>query len=351
MPTPFFDRRRSYQTKAAEFWPAWVLQAALYMQGIPLGWWRGGLTWFARVNPGMDWGGMLAYSKSDAMLSLPKVNKAAAFTFDWPIAQAVLQEQRLAVGLSWPLVLKPDQGERGRDVYQLHNELQLSITLQQLPPGKYLLQEFLELPFEFGVFVSKSLRNQQFEVLSLSWKVPLGVMGDGVSTIGELLAQHPRARHYPALLAALSAEVKNTVPAANVWRQLHFSGNHCRGAAFFDAQELIDQALNDSMHHVLKEIEGFRFGRLDVLVAQPQDLWHPEAIKVIEINGANAEPAHIYDPKMPFWRMLAEVLRFQRLMWHQARWMQKQGASAPPLRQLWPVLKAYRSQMRAAAGR
>ncbi len=351
MPTPFFDRRRSYQTKAAEFWPAWVLQAALYLQGIPLGWWSGGLTWFARVNPGMDWGGMLAYSKSDAMQSLSQHNKAAEITFEWPITESVLQEQRAQAGLKWPLVLKPDQGERGRDVYQLHNELQLTVTLQHLPAGKYLLQEFLALPYEFGVFVAKSLRHQRFEVLSLTWKVPLGVMGDGVLTVGELLQKHPRAQRYPALLHGLPEAIKSQVPSAEQWQQLHFSGNHCRGAAFFDAKAFIDQALHNSMHQILEGVPGFRFGRLDVLVAQPQDLWKPEAVKVIEINGANAEPAHIYDPQMPFWKMLTEVLRFQRLMWQQARWMHQQGTPAPPLNQLWPVLKAYRAQMRAAAGR
>lgn len=351
MLSPFFDRRKSYRTKASEFWPAWVLQLALYAQGIPLGLWSGGLTWFARVNPCMAWGGMLAYSKSAAMASLPAANKARELVFDWPIALEVLQRKCAEAALPKPLVLKPDQGERGRDVYQLNSEAEVWQALQQLPPGRYLLQEFLQQPFEFGVFVAKSTETERFEVLSLTWKVPLGVMGDGVSTVNQLVEEHPRARRYPWLLAALPAELMAAVPEAGVWQSLHFSGNHCRGAAFIDARSLINAALHSSLHTVLNKVDGFRFGRLDVLVAQPDDLWNPAAIKVLEINGANAEPAHIYDPQLPFIKMLAEVLRYQQHMWQQARWMHKQGYMAPPLRTLWPVLKAYRAQMRAASTR
>lgn len=351
MLTPFFDRRKSYQTKAAEFWPAWVLQSALYVQGISLGLWAGGLTWFARVNPGMAWGGMLAYSKSEAMAELPPINKAAELAFNWPMSVEQLVKQLAESNLSWPLVLKPDQGERGRDVYRLAHLEALQQCLQPLPAGRYLVQEFLQLPYEFGVFVAKSTITQRFEVLSLTWKVPLGVAGDGVSTVKQLLAQHPRAKHYPWLLAGLPAELQNAVPTPAAWQPLHFSGNHCRGAAFMDAGSLINPALHECLHTVLSPVTGFRFGRLDVMVAQPDDLWRPEAIKVLEINGANAEPAHIYDPQLPFLKMLREVLRYQRLMWQQARWMQKQGTMAPPLRSLWPVLRSYRAEMRAAATR
>lgn len=351
MPTTFFDRRKSYRTKAAEFWPAWVLQSLLYVQGIALGMWSGGLTWFARVNPGMAWGGMLAYSKSDAMADLPAANKAREVAFDWPLPAEHLLQHLAAVEWDWPLVLKPDQGERGRDVYQLPNEGQLWQRLASLPAGRYLLQECLQLPYEFGVFVAKSTQTEAFEVLSLTWKVPLGVWGDGVSTVEQLLRQHPRAQRYPEILAQIPAETARHIPANGHWQVLHFSGNHCRGAAFLDATELIDAELHRSFHSLLSPVGGFRFGRLDVLVAQPEDLWSPAAIKIIEINGANAEPAHIYDPNMSFGKMLREVLRYQRLMWQQSRYMQRQGTVAPPLRDLWPVLKAYRGQMRAAAGR
>jgi len=348
---PFFDRRKSYHTKASEFWPPWVLQTALYGQGIPLGLWSGGLTWFARVNPGMAWGGMLAYSKSAAMASLPPGNKAAELAFNWPMPEQDLLAQLHTLGLAWPMVLKPDQGERGRDVYRLSCDRDLQQKLSLIPPGEYLLQEFLELPFEFGVFVSKSTQTDRFEVLSLTWKVPLGVMGDGVSTVTQLLAVHARAQRFPQLLATFSATLLQTVPPAGEWQALHFSGNHCCGAAFIDANALINADLHQSMHQLLKDNTGFRFGRLDVLVADPQALWEPTAIKVIEINGANAEPAHIYDPAIPFLKTLLESLRFQRLMWQQARWMQLQGTPAPPLSMLWPVFKSYRAQMRSAVGR
>lgn len=341
-PTLLFDRRESYRIKRSEFWPDFLWQWPLYAQGIPLGLWKGGLTWFARVNPGMRWGGMFAYSKSEIMQQLPAENRAAEESFHLP-AQKEALKSRLAGATSWPMILKPDQGERGRDVHKLQDAVTAMQIVEGLDSGTWLLQAYLDLPYEFGVFVEKSTLTDVFTVTSLCLKQPLGVRGDGVHTITSLVAQNPRAMRYRSLLEDVLAQRGAEVPAEGVWVPLHFSGNHCRGAAFIDQRAWIDADLSATFHQLLQGVSGFRFGRLDVLVESPVALWQRDAIKVIEINGANSEPAHIYDYRMGPWQMWQELLRFQRRMWRQALHMQAQGVVVPPLHFLWPELKRYKA--------
>lgn len=341
-PTLLFDRRESYRIKRSEFWPDFLWQWPLYAQGIPLGLWKGGLTWFARVNPGMRWGGMFAYSKSEIMQQLPVENRAAEERFHLP-AQKEALKSRLAGATSWPMILKPDQGERGRDVHKLQDAVTAMRIVEGLDSGTWLLQAYLDLPYEFGVFVEKSTLTEVFTVTSLCLKQPLGVRGDGVHTIASLVAQNPRAMRYRSVLEDVLAQRGAEVPSEGVWVPLHFSGNHCRGAAFIDQRAWIDADLSATFHQLLQGVSGFRFGRLDVLVESPAALWQRDAIRVIEINGANSEPAHIYDYRMGPWQMWQELLRFQRRMWRQALHMQAQGVVVPPLHFLWPELKRYKA--------
>lgn len=343
-PTLPFDRRESYRIKRSEFWPDFLWQWPLYAQGIPLGLWKGGLTWFARVNPGMRWGGMLAYSKSEIMQQLPVENRAAEERFHLPTQKEALKS-RLAGATSWPMILKPDQGERGRDVHKLRDARQAEAAIEGLDSGTWLLQAYLDLPYEFGVFVEKSTSTDVFTVTSLCLKQPLGVSGDGVHTIACLVAQNPRAMRYRSLLEEVLAQRGAEVPAQGKWVALHFSGNHCQGAAFINKSEYIDAALSATFDRLLRGVDGFRFGRLDVLVESPAALSAVDRIKVIEINGANSEPAHVYDYRLSPLGMLMELLRFQRRMWRQALFMQSKGVESPPLSVFWPEMKRYKALM------
>ena len=51
---------------------------------------------------------------------------------------------------------------------------------------------------------------------------------------------------------------------------------------------------------LVKHMEGFYIGRFDVRTASLENLLKGE-FRVIEVNGANSEPAHIYDPKHTIW--------------------------------------------------
>lgn len=335
----FFDRRRSAQLRPSEFWPDLLWQVPLFLQGLCLGLLRGSPNWFVRANPGLPWGGMFDAPKSSVLNQLRAENR--------PLGQLIKYEggiPELPAGLSFPLIVKPDAGERGRGVYKISDFETWTALWLQSAPGDYLVQNFVPAPYEFGVFVIRDAAGR-LRIHSLTWKLPLGVVGDGTSTLDQLLAAHPRAQRFKRFWPAFSPSKLTAVPATGDWVPLHFSGNHSRGATFLNAAQFIDAEMEAAFNALLAPVEGFHYGRLDVMVAAPEDLQHAGRIQVLEINGANSEPAHVYDPAGSWWAGLLAHFRFQRMMWRVANRNLQAGASAPGVWATWRALKAYQQRL------
>lgn len=333
----FFDRKRGAKVRASEFWPDWIWHTTLFLQGALLGFLRGGLNWFVRVNPGIAWGGMFDAPKSTVLAQLRTENqpKSAFISYNGELPS-------LPSGFSFPVVVKPDAGERGRSVHKLLDINEWRSCWPSLPKGGYLVQDFVANRFEFGVFVIRD-EHGQFKIHSLCWKLPLGIVGDGIHTLGELLPKHARASRFRRFWPELDKNTLQNIPADGAWYPLHFSGNHSRGAAFFDARSFISNEMEAAFNQLLLLLQGFDYGRLDVLVTHPDDLLHAEKIIVLEVNGANSEPAHVYDPAASWWTGLLEHHRFQRLMWKVACRNLKAGAHAPSVWETWKALRDYQS--------
>jgi hypothetical protein len=152
----------------------------------------------------------------------------------------------------------------------------------------------------------------------------LSVEGDGKSTLQELFRQSTRARCHMPMLLKLYKPSLDTIISQGEEVELVSIGNHCRGTTFLNANHLINPALINVFDHISKPVTGFYFGRYDIRVPSLEDLYAGQNIKILELNGANSEPAHIYDPHMPIlqaykhlfshWHTLFEVsmLNYQR---------------------------------------
>jgi hypothetical protein len=90
-------------------------------------------------------------------------------------------------------------------------------------------------------------------------------------------------------------------------------GNHNRGTEFLDGQALITEKLEQTFDGILKNIQGFYYGRLDIRYQTFEALEEGRDFSIIELNGAKSEPTHIYDPKHSFWYGQLEILKHQSL--------------------------------------
>jgi hypothetical protein len=255
-------------------------------------------------------GGMVGESKSDILKLIPK-----DWVPEWVLIDNTLTESE-ALGLvetatlSWPLIAKPDEGERGNGVALLSSEEQWRLyhTTARSP---YILQAYCTLPVELGVFYIRHPNESKGRVTSVVRKAFLTMKGDGRTSIGEWCMKDPRARLvYDTLQKQWLAEW-HLIPEYGEVKVLEPIGNHCRGTAFLDYTSAYSALLQPVMDAVARQIPGFYFGRFDLRCADPQgNTLSSHNVAILELNGCSAEPAHIYQAGYPF-------LRGQKvLLWH-----------------------------------
>lgn len=90
-------------------------------------------------------------------------------------------------------------------------------------------------------------------------------------------------------------------------------GNHSRGSKFIDASYLISDKLTNVIHEMCLQIDGFYFGRMDIMYNSIAELEAGKNFQIVEINGAASEPTHIYDPKHSIffaWKELARHISY-----------------------------------------
>src|SRR6185369_6398163 len=76
---------------------------------------------------------------------------------------------------------------------------------------------------------------------------------------------------------------------------------------------------------VCRQIPSFHFGRLDIRFDTWDALKQGKNFTIIEVNGAGAEPTHIYDPKHSLFFAWKEIVRHWVILWKISRMNHKKG--------------------------
>ncbi len=331
-------RARWHRLTRFEFWPTWVVYTPVVLHMALVLWprHRRALAWTA-VNPALPLGGLQGESKSDI---LSRLDRAGAPVAPWRLIPAGPVEERLRLvrefaGETWPLVLKPDVGERGTGVAVVRSpaeaESRLKASNEPLIAQKFIPGE------EFGVFYVRKPGEPTGFVFSVTGKHLPEVTGDGVQTLAELILAHPRGpllwKHFQKLHAA---RLEGVLPAGErvALTQL---GNHCLGAVFLDRNHLSSPALAAALDSFMLRAEGLFFGRFDLRSPSEEALRRGE-FTLFELNGVSSEPGHIYDPEkgtaVKGWQAL---IRQWSLAWEIGAANARQGAKVAGWRDLWKV--------------
>lgn len=75
-------------------------------------------------------------------------------------------------------------------------------------------------------------------------------------------------------------------------------GNHIRGSLFLDNTYKNTTQLEALIDRVCKSVDSFYYGRLAIRFNSFEELVADKNCRIIEINGAGSEPAHMYDPNI-----------------------------------------------------
>ncbi len=298
------DRARRW-----EFWPGWLFYIPIVgwilICGIRFRHW----TAFTAANPGMDNGSVVGERKSRTLLALQEqlpeavpethlLNPGDPHAID--VAEAVAQRH------GWPIILKPDIGQRGRGVAVIRTMAQAQAYLDSTRQARLavLAQSYVE-GTEYGVFMRRIPNTSRFEISSVTHKDLPRLQGDGTHTLAELIRRHPRARLISALLFTRHAQRLLDVIPAGEDVQLVELGAHCRGSEFRNGMALVTPALSARMQQIAQAIPGFGFGRIDLRCPSAEALSTGTDLQVLEVNGVTSEPAHLYHPGTPLIQGLA----------------------------------------------
>ncbi len=301
-----------------EFWSRWALYLPLVPWFLLLALRYRGLRVVTAANPAIPTGGLCGESKSDILRGLGEGHPLVA---RWCLLPAAPGgggdgEGRLAAaraflereGLSFPVVLKPDVGERGDGVEVVRDEDALRARLAA-DPAALILQEHVAGE-EFGLFYLRPPGAERGRVSSVVEKRRATVTGDGRRSLEELILADPRAVALARTYAEANAARLDEVPAAGEEVLLGEIGAHCRGAVFLDAAHRLTPELEAAVDRLSRGFPGFHHGRYDVRVPDAAAFARGEGFRVIELNGLTAEPAHLYDRRhsvLHAWRTLAST--------------------------------------------
>lgn len=260
---------------------------------------------------------MLGESKSEVLRLVPAHVKPKTHLIRLPISANDLLEILKTQGFSFPVIFKPDLGERGWMVRRIKNEDDLVKYLQEIKID-FIVQELVDLPLEFGVFYTRFPNQEKGIVTSITGKEFLSVEGDGKQTLERLILANDRAKLQWETLRSMYADQLHTVlPAGKKW-ELVSIGNHCLGTKFINCNHLITDRLSESFHRISQEIPDFYFGRFDLRCASLEDLENG-IVKIVELNGCGAEPAHIYHPGASLWEALKVLFTHWRNLYEISR--------------------------------
>lgn len=288
-----------------EFWPAWAFYGPIAAYWIAKGLRHGSLSLPTAANPNITLGGLCGESKRSILDQVGRAQQAllaryAAVTQDRsdPRANLAAAEAAMAgAGFTYPVVAKPDVGCNGAGVRLVTNQADLLRYLDAFPRNEgVLLQEFIDHDGEAGLFYVREPGERSGRLTSITLKYSPLVVGDGRSTLRELILADPRAGQVSHLYLPRLARRLHEVPARAETVRLVFVGNHCKGSIFRNGIALATPALTARIDALAQSMPEFHFGRIDVRFESSQALARGEGFRVIEINGAGSEATHVWDP-------------------------------------------------------
>lgn len=313
-----------------EYWPFWVFYIPMIPVYLYMSLRAGSLLYFTAANPGLKHGGLFHYSKFKLQKQIPEKNR--------PEHQFVAKsdKENLVPKFAFPFVAKPNFGQRGKMVDIIENQYQLDCYLKYYDKD-ILLQEYINLPIELGIFYAKNPSESEGKIISITAKKFLYFEGDGKTSLREFIESDSRAYFNKSYLYMKFHDQQELILPPGEKLMLEEIGNHNRGTYFYDGMDLNTPALEQHIDQILGKIEGYFYGRIDVKANSLEDLALGN-FKILEVNGANAEATHIYDNDYSLIDAYKEVYRHLKVQHKISLANMKKGHKPDRLRRFVPEL-------------
>jgi len=339
-----------------EFWPAWIFYPPVLVYVAYLMVKHRSATVFTAANPSILAGGFIGESKYDILQGLARAGEyvARSCLLDGSLgtAEKMLAVRRFMVdhGLTFPIVLKPNHGQRGSGVVVVRSADILKDCVGQSSVDT-IVQEYID-GAEFGVFYYRRPSEPHGHIFSVTEKKFPSVVGNGRRTLEQLILHDERAICAARLYCDRHRDKLSSVPANGETVPLVELGTHCRGAMFLDGGWVLTDALEDRFDAIARGFEGFYFGRFDVRLEGGLEAFRAGlGFKIIELNGVTSEATHIYHPGTPLIRAYGVLMTQWRIAFDIGEETRRRGVTPTPARRLVALVREYRRTARRHLGR
>lgn len=318
-----------------EFWPVWFFNLPVVLNYFRLSLKYRSLKAFTAVNPAIPDGGFIGESKFDILQSIGMNEHVARYDIilhQWSFKQKIEHAERFLEKhrLSYPIVLKPDQGQRGEGVKICKNSGDVASYLAHSKTHD-IIQEYVP-GVEFGIFYYRKPGQERGHIFSITRKLFSTVEGDGVRSLEQLIVDDDRAVIYADYLFQKHDEHLQNTPANGDQVILTDLGTHCRGARFERGFDIRTHELESFIDAVSRSFDGFYFGRFDVRGPNDEAFREAKNLKIIELNGATSEATHIYHPGSSLKDAYATLFQQWEIAFEIGKSNQAKGAKTTPFR-------------------
>jgi hypothetical protein len=332
-----------------EFWPMWATYLPVFPYYLFLAARARSFFFFTAANPSIETGGMLGEAKINILNMIADEYKPISLLIpaNTPIENVLAMMQQYRV--NFPIVVKPNIGERGLLVEKITDTPSLEKHIHKNDID-YIIQPFISYDEEYAVMYYRIPNQKRGKIISVCQKKFLSVKGNGKSTVQELIWQQPRAiLQWDKLKKNFSADLSKVL-ANGETLELEVIGNHCRGTTFLNANHEINPELELVFDKITNHMNDVYFGRYDLKCLSMSEMKKGNHIQIMEFNGVGAEPAHIYDPNYPLWKIWRDLLSQWSILFKIGTYVHKHHKvpymSLKEMRLYWKNLTAYNAGLK-----
>ncbi len=332
-----------------EFWPPYIFYIPVALNYARLAMRHGGLKIPFCTNPGTINGFQAGESKAYSLGRLFQ-NSPEFVSRTWLIEGKSSDEKAASLlnivkqhEITCPFILKPDCGNRGSGVKLVKSFAAAEEYLSKVA-APTILQRFAPGPLEAGVFYYRLPDEETGRLFAITKKVFPKVIGDGHSTLEELIWRDERAFITAKKFCRRFAhDLHRVIELDKEWPLVN-AGNHAQGCVFHDGWHLATDALSRRIDQIAKGLDGFYFGRFDVRYQKESDLMMGRNFTILEVNGFASEATSIYDPANSVMSAYKTLFRQWDLVFRIGAQNRQRSASTPTWSSLIRRARSYRRE-------
>ena len=321
-----------------EYWNANIYTVPIIFYGTYLAARARSPLFFTAANPAIPTAGMVGENKADISNWIPPQYRPKNALIQLSDSMEDMQSIIEKAGMQFPLVLKPVVGCRGLMVEKVNTLEEANEHILRFPTN-FLMEEFIDYPVEAAVLYWKNPETGKSGIQSVAGKAFLTVIGDGRQAVECLLKQNPRGILQIKRLEKEKPELLKYIPLSGEKVLVEPIGNHCRGTQFLNYNNLITTEMVAAFDKIQADLPGCYVFRLDLKTPSVSDLQAGRNIKILEINGVGSDPAHIYDPNIPFFEIWAAYIRLWKKIFEISTALHRSGVP-------YMKLKEYRNYVK-----